>query len=130
MGEKTFDPKVTTLLEAPPEKLAGLNAMSFGAAAEARITNYTPNQLIIETKADKPSVLVASEINYPGWEATVDGRRTDIYAANYLLRGIILPAGEHRVEMRYLAPAARNGAVISGLSLLVMIGLLFTARRK
>ncbi|HEX9002463.1 MAG TPA: YfhO family protein [Blastocatellia bacterium] len=130
MGEKTFDPKVTTLLEAPPEKLAGLNAMSFAAAAEARITNYTPNQLIIETKADKPSVLVASEINYPGWEATVDGRRTDIYAANYLLRGIILPAGEHRVEMRYLAPAARNGAVISGLSLLVMIGLLFTARRK
>jgi hypothetical protein len=128
--EEIFDPKVTALLEAPPEKLAGLNAVSFGAATETKITNYTPNHLIIETKADKPSVLVASEINYPGWEATVDGQQTDIYAADYLLRGVILPAGAHRVEMRYAAPAARNGAVITGLSLLVVIGLLAKLRRK
>jgi hypothetical protein len=127
-NDLAFDPKATVLLEAPPEKLAGLGERNFSADADAKITNYTPNHLFIETKADKPSVLVTSEINYPGWEATLDGKQAEIYAADYLLRAIILPAGEHRVEMRYMAPAARNGAIISGLSLLVMIGLFVKAR--
>ncbi len=128
-SEMPFDPKLTVLLEAPPEKLAGLSPGNFSADAGVKITDYAPNHLIIETRADKPSVLVASEINYPGWEATIDGQRVNIYAVDYLLRGMILPAGEHHVEMRYTAPAARNGAVISGLSLLAMIGLLIKARR-
>jgi hypothetical protein len=46
------------------------------------------------------------------------------------MRGVALPAGAHRVEMRYRAPAALNGAIISALTLLLLIGLTFRAQTK
>jgi hypothetical protein len=47
-----------------------------------------------------------------------------------LLRGVALPAGRHRVEMRYAAPQARVGAIISALTLAGLAGLAFAARRR
>jgi hypothetical protein len=134
--EQDFDPRQIALLEAPPEELAALRAPASGESYAvngpddgARIVNYEPNRLLIETKADGPTVLVASEISYPGWRATVDGKQANIYTADYLLRGLTLPAGSHRVEMRYTAPAARNGAIISALSVLTIVVLLLRARK-
>jgi uncharacterized membrane protein YfhO len=69
-------------------------------------------------------------MNYPGWEATLDGQRTPIYTTDYLLRGVILPAGSHRIEMRYTAPAARTGAWVSLLTLALFVGLSVYTRRK
>jgi hypothetical protein len=119
--ESVFNPREAALLEIAPEKLGQLSGGEFKGEAGARIVSYEPDRLVIETDASGPSVLVVSEINYPGWVATVDGQRTNIYAANYLLRGLLLPAGAHRVEMRYTAPAARAGALISAFTLLFMI---------
>ena len=128
-SEKPFDPKEVALLEAPPNELSSLVGDKLSEDSEAQIISYEPNRLIIETKADKPAVLVASEVNYPGWQATVDGQPANIYTADYLLRGVVLAAGTHRVEMKYTAPMARNGAVISIFSLLLIVGLLIKAGR-
>lgn len=127
-SEKTFEPKNVALLEAPPDVLSNLTGGEYGGSpANAKISSYEPNRLVIETSAEKTAVLIVSEINYPGWEATIDGAQASIYAADYLLRGIILPAGNHIVEMRYTAPAARAGAVISIFSLLLIAGFWFRA---
>ena len=128
-SETPFNPKEVALLEAPPEALNNLTDGKLGEDSFAKIVSYEPNRLVFETKADKPAVLVASEVNYPGWQATVDGQPANIYAADYLLRGVVLAAGNHRVEMKYTAPAARNGAVISAFSLLLIAGLLIKAGR-
>ncbi|MDX6271441.1 MAG: hypothetical protein QOD28_2664, partial [Acidobacteriota bacterium] len=90
-----------------------------------RVTEYEPNRLVVETRAQQATVLVVSEMFYPGWEATVDGAATRIHLTDFLLRGVALPAGAHQVEMSYRAPAARNGAIISVLSLLALGALLF-----
>jgi len=66
-----------------------------------------------------PTVLVVSEIFYPGWEAKIDGNPATIMVTDYLLRGVALPAGNHVVEMRYTAPQARKGAIISIISLVI-----------
>src|SRR6266550_1569185 len=50
-------------------------------------------------------------------------RQAPIVTTDFLLRGVALPPGSHRVEMRYTAPAARTGAFISVFSLLVILGL-------
>ena len=84
----------------------------------------------IETSAPTATVLVVSEIFYPGWTATVDGRPTRLLLTDYLLRGVSLPAGQHTIEMRYTAPAARNGAVLSAFTLCFLVGLALYARRK
>jgi len=83
----------------------------------------------LETDSSMPTVLVISEIYYPGWEATVDGHLTEILVTDYLLRGLALPAGRHKIEMRYLPTTARAGAIISGCALLLLCGLFAHQRR-
>ena len=128
---ETFDPQRTVLLEIQARNLPSLPGGPISPAASAKIVAYENNSVVIETIADTASVLVASEINYPGWIAMVDGAPAPIHTADFLLRGIVLPAGSHRVEMRYTAPAARNGAFISAFTILVISGLaLYDRRRK
>lgn len=120
---KPFDPGRTALMELPAANLPSLPGGPLSANARARLISYEDNRLSVETNGDTATMLVLSEINYPGWEATVDGASVPIHTTNYLLRGVVLPAGSHRVEMRYTAPAARTGAIISVLTLLLLAGL-------
>jgi uncharacterized membrane protein YfhO len=85
--------------------------------------------LAIATNAEVPTVLVLSENYYPGWEATLDGQHAPIMLANYLLRAVYVPSGQHQIEMRYRATGARNGAIISILTLTILIGLFIYGRR-
>lgn len=117
-----FDPRRTALLEVRPEQLPALPNAPLSDNAAAHVA-YQTNGLTIETQAQTPALLVVSEMNYPGWVATVDGARTEIYVTDYLLRSVFVPAGAHRVAMRYTAPALRNGAIISALTLLLMLTL-------
>jgi len=130
-GESTraFDPRRTALLEVAPSELPMLAGGELPTENRARVVEYQANRLVIETSAPRASVLVVSEMIYPGWEATVDGEWARIHATNYLLRGVVVPAGAHRIEMRYRAPAARNGAIISVFSLSILCGLFIYARR-
>jgi hypothetical protein len=129
-GEKPFDPKRTALLEVLPEQLPSLSGGMIPSSARAQIVGESPGHLSIETTADTQTILVVSQINYPGWKATVDGASVPLYAANFMLPATIVPAGNHKVELRYAAPGARKGALISALSLLVTLGLGIHSRRK
>lgn len=130
-NEQPFNPREVALLEIGDESKPDLPQTTFAQHPEAKIVHYEPNRLTIETKADNRGILVVSEMNYPGWEATIDDQPVTIFQTNYLLRGIMLPAGSHRVEMRYTAPAARLGAIISALALLAIGGLaLQTVRQR
>jgi hypothetical protein len=125
-----FDPRRSVLLEVPPAEFPRLPGGPIAANSSARITRYEPNRLLIETNASTASVLVLSEIFYPGWVASIDGQPARIDVADYLLRGITLPAGQHSVEMHFAAPAARNGAIISALTLCLVVGLSVYAWRR
>ena len=129
-SEVNFDPRRTVLLEMAAASMPQLPGGELARDSTARIVTYEPNRLQIDTNAATPSVLVVSEIVYPGWEATIDGQSTRILTADYILRGVSLPAGKHTVEMRYRAPAARNGAIISVISLGLLLGLSLTVYLK
>jgi len=87
----------------------------------ARITRYEPERVEIRSRANGPSLLVLSDLFYPGWKATVDGRDVDIERVNYLLRGIPVPAGASTVELRYEPLSYRVGMIVS---LVALAGLL------
>jgi hypothetical protein len=125
-----FDPRRTALLEVAPQELPNLPGGELRPGSTARIVTYEPNRLAVETNAPTPTVLIVSELFYPGWEATIDQRPARISLTDYLLRGVAVPAGEHKVEMRYTAPAARNGALISSCTLILLGALLVHQQRK
>jgi hypothetical protein len=129
-SKEAFNPRETALVELGGGSRPDLPQGDFKAPPEARIVSYEPNRLAIETAADKRAVLVLSETSYPGWEVTIDGQPAVILTADYLLRGVIVPEGRHRVEMRYTAPGARLGAIISTLTLLALAGTVILGRRN
>ncbi|HEX2173344.1 MAG TPA: YfhO family protein, partial [Dehalococcoidia bacterium] len=100
-----FDPRAMVLLEArgtdPTASAAGAvgGGRARDAAAEAVVqVTSDPNELVVSTSGDEPAYLFVSEVFYPGWQATVDGRPTEILRANFLFRAVALPAGSHEVR--------------------------------
>ena len=99
------------------------------STASVVMTQYHPEGCTYSTSSSKESLLILSEIWYPeGWSATIDGETVDIIRANYILRALIIPAGEHEVQLSY-EPQGVATAVILGnvgsLLLLLFLGLSF-----
>ena len=100
--------KEQTLSNSPLKgKDAGQEASSLrgglegSVAASVSLTGYEANRLTYKVRSQKGGVVVLSEIYYPGWTCTVDGEPTGIARANYVLRAIKVPAGEHEVVMSF-----------------------------
>ncbi len=74
------------------------------APTEFSITpaEFALHDLKFNVTTDTTSFLTISEIYYPaGWKAYIDGEETEIFAANYILRGVVVPKGEHVLEMKF-----------------------------
>ena len=96
----------------------------------ASITEATPNQLTIEASLSAPGYLVLSDIYYPGWTARIGNQDLPVLPADYSLRAIPLPAGEHQLELSYLPPGFQLGRIISVTALLILLVRLLTAFRN
>lgn len=82
---------------------------------------YSNNYLKYKVVSNKPAIAVFSEIWYPDWAATIDGNSTNIYRANFCFRAVVVPAGEHIIEMRYQSNAFNHGSIITLLTLFLSI---------
>ena len=72
------------------------------------------HRISLQTKNDATSLLVLSEIYYPsGWKAFIDGKETKIYKTNNLLRSIVVPKGNHKIEFVYESEIYSIGLYIS-----------------
>ncbi|MDD5194048.1 MAG: YfhO family protein [Candidatus Omnitrophica bacterium] len=96
------------------------------------ITEYNPNRIALITNSDYPSFLVLSEIYSTGWKAYIDGKREAVYRTNYILRGLPLDKGRHKVVFKYSPLEFIAGAWISILTALIFIAYVFkfAARRN
>ena len=127
MQQDEFDPARTVILEKPPRiALAGLGVPPGRATVKVR----DGGGLNIQTETSRDGYLVLSEIFYPGWRATVDGREVALERADYLISALPLPAGSHQVTYRYDPLSLKLGAVCTLLACLAAVGMLVASRRK
>jgi hypothetical protein len=94
-------------------------------SGEGKITlmSYKPNHLVYETKTNSKEFAVFSEIYYPkGWNAYIDGTLTSYTCVDYLLRGMVIPAGIHTIEYKFEPTIYKMGNTISLIgSILVLL---------
>lgn len=89
------------------------------------------NDLVrLEVETSSPGMVVMTDMMYPGWTATLDGKPTRIHAAQGMFRGVGVPAGKHEVRFEFRPPSVYYGAALSGLSLTVFAALLVVFRRR
>ena len=87
---------------------------------------YAGNAVSLDIAVPGDAFLATAETHYPGWKAYIDGREAPIYYTNVAFRSVFVPAGRHRVEMRY-SPAAFGVSAL--VSLAAALLLFFAARR-
>ena len=91
----------------------------------AKITKYSPNEVILEANMENAGFLVLSDAFHPDWKAYVDGKETKIYQANYLLRAVFLMPGQQTVRFAFKPLSFYLGACISICAFLVVFVLLY-----
>lgn len=117
LNSESFDPRQTAVLEIDPGRQ--LPPLTGTPVWKAEIREYSNNAILIDVATDHDGMLVLSEIHYPGWKAYVDGTETGVYRTNYNLRGVFVPRGSHRVEVRFQPDTVARGTWISLASLLL-----------
>lgn len=120
LGSPGFDPRRVAVVE----DAAALT----GSPGSVRVEHYSAGRVALETEAAAPSFLVASETWYPGWRAAIDGREQPLVMTNGAFRGLAVPAGRHRVEMRFAPAILWWGAALSAAGCLLLGWALATPR--
>ena len=110
-------------------------ANTYNNDGKITLQSYKPNYLVYEIDSKEKGFAVFSEIYYPkGWNAYVDGTLTPHTCVNYVLRGMELPAGKHKVEFKFEPQVYKTGnsvALIGSILLLIVVGAsLFFANKK
>ncbi len=102
-----------------------LGSLDPGTGGTATLTHYEPRELDAEVNSPGNSLLVLSEVYYgPGWKAWLDDQPVDIHRVNYVLRGVVVPPGQHTLRMRFDPSSFANGAMFSlGAYVVILVGL-------
>jgi len=130
-----FDPKQTVFIDQRFKERVGTMNLKKDSSANIALTYYSPDTLNYTSNTAAESFAVFSEIYYEkGWNAYVDGQKTDHFRVNYVLRGMKIPAGKHEVSFRFEPANYFLGEKIAGVSsillLLLVAGNLFMAYKK
>ncbi len=128
---RAFDPRAVAWVEVDlkPELEPLLSGLPPRPTETVKVSYPTPQRAELEVSLESPGLVILSDLYYPGWELTIDGRPAPIYRVNRLMRGAAVPAGRHRLVYSYKPRSFRIGLVISilglsGLGLVALAGIL------
>lgn len=126
-----FDPLTTAVVH---EEFKGdLNGLSLNKSGEISLTNYSPIELKYSSNSTSDQLAVFSEVWYGpnlGWQAYIDDKPVEHIRVNYLLRGLVIPAGQHNVRFEFSPASYKTGGMISLISSILLFILLGFAGYK
>jgi hypothetical protein len=129
-----IDPRHEAVADKKFESVLG-QAAAQDSSSVVTLDSYEPNELEYTVQSAKGGVLVFSEIYYPGWTATIDGKPAELGRVNYVLRALHIDGGQHKVCLDFHPQTVRNTETVAYVALgllfvLVIVALLLSMRRK
>jgi len=120
----SFDPKKEAFVhEQFRSKIEPKRLGQPGANADIKLVAYHPDKMEYEYTAPNDAFAVFSEVYYDkGWKAYVDGEEVPILRADYILRALQLPGGNHKVEFRFEPTSAKLSAILSLIGSIILVG--------
>ena len=92
------------------------------STASIELISYQPNAMELKTQSQTPQLAVFSEVYYPhGWTMLLDGKEVPYIKANYLLRAVYVPAGEHSLKMTFAPKVIETGKTLSLISFILFL---------
>jgi hypothetical protein len=127
--------KEAVILENDYQKMDIQFPMQRDTMATIALVDYKVTSLIYNSKTETAQFAVFSEIFYKeGWNAYIDGKLMPHFRVNYILRGMKIPAGNHKIEFKFEPKVIQQGKTISLISyallLLISVGWFFYEHKK
>jgi len=125
-----FDRRNVVITEHP---IPGLLTTPGATAGTAHLISYRAERIVAQATVPRRSMLILTDVYYPGWKVTVDGHPAPIDQVDYLLRGVPLSAGTHRIVFSYEPASVTGGWIVSALGLVAILSALVVgimARRR
>lgn len=132
-----IDPAVTAVVD--KRFMREAESLHADSSSVVELTDWRANRLTYKASTSSDALAVFSEIYYPrGWRATIDGAEVPVMRADYILRALEVPAGEHEIVFSFAAPhfgllkgvTAASSAIILLGTLLSLALCVFKARRS
>ncbi|MCX7986915.1 MAG: YfhO family protein [Bacteroidales bacterium] len=103
VSSNEFDPAHEAIIDKRwRNALAKADSCIFDNTATIQLVQYKPHQLTYKSSAQSPQLAVFSEIFYEkGWNVYIDGQKVPHGRANYILRTLVVPAGNHTIEFKF-----------------------------
>ena len=110
--ESTFDPQRNVVIS---ERPSGADSTAQGELhIRAEVFDYRGiNGYGVRLESDQPSVLVVSQMYYPGWRARIDGSEIRVFPVDVALTGMVIPSGTHELRLSFQPASFRIGLLIS-----------------
>ena len=105
-------------------------------SATIELFSYKPNHLVYEASSKTPQLAVFSEVYYPkGWNAYINGKPAEYFPVDYVLRAMVVPEGNNKIEFKFEPKVIHTGSMISLVSsiiflLILLSGLYFVFQKK
>jgi len=114
---RIFDPAKTALVEEP----LSFKAQDVDPGATVQVAHMSDTSVEVHAASTSPTFLVLSDVNYPGWKATIDGVPIRIFQTDYVLRGVMVPSGGHIIMFEFKPPSLYIGLAISVVGFVIII---------
>jgi hypothetical protein len=122
-GLRKFSPRHTAVIDKQFQSIFNgcqLDGAKGDTTAVIRQTSLTPDEVEYEANSSKGGLVVFSEIYYPGWTATIDGKPASIGRADYVLRTMYVPAGKHTIHMQFHPESVDQTELIANISFAIL----------
>lgn len=115
--------------------LGNVETLNPDSADAVALTLYDTNRLEYKVNTKNGGVVVFSEVYYPGWKATIDGQPAEIGRADYVLRCMNVPAGEHQIVMTFNPESIAKTETVANVSFVLLLlavgtGLFMSLKRR
>ena len=120
-----FHPKDTAVID-EQDKIDALSGIQVDTTAKIQLVDNQNDVILYTAKTNAKQLAVFSEIYYrDGWKAYIDEQATPIVKVNYVLRGLVVPAGDHKIRFEFKPASVTKAKQISGIaSMLLWIALI------
>ncbi|HVU26908.1 MAG TPA: hypothetical protein VHG71_04140 [Verrucomicrobiae bacterium] len=130
LASADFDPEQTVLVTPNFSAATAVNATNANSGT-VEFKNYTPKDIVFDTQAAAPSILLFNDKYDPNWRVTMDGKPAELLRCNFIMRGVYLTPGNHTVEFQFRIP---NGPLYVSLAAIgvgiFLCGFLFFSTRR
>ncbi len=115
-----FNPKDTAVVD-EQDKIDALSGLQVDSNAMIQLVDNQNDIINYTAKTNAKQLAVFSEIYYrDGWKAYIDEQETPIVKVNYVLRGLVIPAGEHKIKFEFKPASVKRAKQIAGIASILL----------